>query len=42
MSMEEIVELDDLLHKEIMYASNNDYFTCFSRVSVIRTEESSI
>lgn len=29
MSMEEIVELDDLLHKEIMYASNNDYFISF-------------
>lgn len=29
MSMEEVVELDDLLHKVIMYASNNDYFISF-------------
>ena len=29
LSIEEVVELDDLLHKVIMYASNNDYFISF-------------
>ena len=29
LSIEEVVELDDLLHKVIMYASNNDYFITF-------------